>query len=175
MWMKTKIKIPKHLKPNEREALALEILEKIIDRTQKGKDKDGDKFPSYSKSYKNSLNFKIGGKSSKVDLSLSGDMLADMQLLNHKSGELIIGYENGSESNAKAEGNIRGTYGQKTPQKSKARDFLGIEDKDLARILADYPADDPLARKEKAQEVRDIYRSADDISAKIFIEALDED
>lgn len=175
MWMKTKIKIPKHLKPDEREALALEILEQIVERTKNGKDKDGDRFPSYSKSYKNSLNFKIGGKSSKVDLTLSGDMLADMQLLSHKSGELVIGFENGTESNAKAEGNIRGTYGQKTPRSDRARDFLGIDDKSLSRILADYPADDIDAKKEKVEELRAIYGKADAISARVFIEEIDED
>lgn len=176
MWMKTKIKIPKHLKPEEREALALEILEQIVNRTTNGLDKDGNKFPGYSSAYKKSLNFKIGGKSSKVDLTLSGDMLADMQLLNHKNGELVIGFERGSESNAKAEGNILGTYGQSSPIRGKQRDFLGIQEKELTKLLADYPIDDPAARKEKAQEVASVYGKAENISARIFLEdVLDED
>lgn len=175
MWMKTKIKIPKYLKPDERESLALEILEKIVERTQKGIDKNGDKFPGYSSAYKNSLNFKIAGKTSKVDLSLSGDMLADLQLLNHKSGEIVIGYENGTESNARAEGNILGTYGQSSPIPRKQRDFLGIQDSELTKLLADYPQEDMRARKEKVQELSKIYDSADEISAKIFLEDMNED
>lgn len=99
-------------------------------------------------------------------------MLADMQLLNHRAGEIVIGYENGSESNAKAEGNIRGTYGQKVPQKDKARDFLGIQDKELSKLLMEYPENDPIVKKEKANQVASIYKEAGDISARIFLEDL---
>ncbi len=174
MWMKTKIKIPKSYGPTEREAIALEILEKIVERTQNGKDKNGDKFAPYTKDYKESLNFKLGGKSSKVDLTLSGDMLADMQLLNHKNGEITIGYENGTESNSKAEGNIRGTYGQKVPDKSKARDFLGINKNELGEILSNYPIRDIEQRKERTAKMLAIAESAEDITGQLFIEDLDE-
>ena len=174
MWMKTKIKIPKKYNPDEREAIALDILEKIIERTQKGIDKEGNKFPGYSKAYKESLNFKIGGKSSKVDLTLSGDMLADMRLLSHKAGELTIGFENGTESNGKAEGNIRGTYGQKTPIAGKARDFLGVQKKELGEVLELYPIKDKVARKERVELIKDILAGADEITAKVIVDELED-
>lgn len=174
MWMKTKIKIPKKYNPEEREAIALDILEKIVERTQKGLDKDGQKFPNYSKSYKESLNFKIGGKSSKVDLTLSGDMLADMKLLSHKSGELTIGFENGTESNGKAEGNIKGTYGQRTPIMGKARDFLGVQKKELVEVLDLYPIKDKDARKERVGLIKEILAGADEISAKVIVDELED-
>ncbi len=173
--MKTKISIPKGLGPKEREAIAYEVIEAIIERTQKGKDKNGDRFNSYSKSYKESLNFKIGGKTNKVDLTLSGDMLADLQLLKHKNGEIVIGYENGTESNAKAEGNIRGTYGQKTPDERKAKDFLGIQKKELSQILELYPADDRKSRIARAGEIAELMSGADTINGRIILEELDDE
>jgi len=129
--------IASDLKPAERLELADLIIEHIVDRSQRGLDKDGHKFPKYSKSYIQSLDFKNAGKSpSKIDLQLSGDMLAALQLISHKSGNLSIGFENGTTENAKAEGNILGSYGG-SPKPSKARDFLGIQGPKL-RELIDY-------------------------------------
>ncbi len=111
------------------------IVERIVERTQQGKDKNGNPFPKYSNSYKESLDFKIAGKSSKVDLQLSGDMLAELKLLKSTRNWVEVGFDRWSEENARADGNIRGTYGQKTPIKGKARDFLGITEKELMKII----------------------------------------
>lgn len=139
-WQRFKVEIPEDLKPRQRKELGDLIIEHIFERTNKGLDKNGQRFPGYSKTYKESLDFKIAGKGSRVNLQLSGDMLAAIELLNHKKGELLIGFENGSEENAKAEGNILGTYGQKTPIPGKKRDFLGIEKAKL-RELIDFVSD----------------------------------
>jgi len=66
-------------------------------------------------------------------------MLAALQLLDNGRGEIVIGYEAGTEENDRAEGNILGSYGG-SPNASKARDFLGIESKKL-RELIDYVKD----------------------------------
>lgn len=138
---KVRIAIDPSLDAEAREALADDILEYIKRRTESGVDKDGRKFPGYSKAYIESLDFKIGGKrKGKVDLTLSGDMLASLDLLKHKKGELVIGFEPGTDENARAEGNILGSYGG-DPNPSKARDFLGISEKDLKRIQRDYLKD----------------------------------
>jgi hypothetical protein len=118
----------------------------------KGKDKRNRNFKPYSKSYKESLDFKIGGKSSKPNLTLSGDMLDSIELISQRSGNLLIGFENGTEENAKAEGNIKGTYGQKKPT-GKARDFLGITQKDLNAILDKYPLKDSEERTQRTRAV----------------------
>lgn len=136
-WQKIDIKIPDDLKPAQRDELGDLIIEHIFDRTNRGLDKKGNPFPSYSKSYKNSLDFRNAGKSGKVNLQLSGDMLASLELLRQKSGELRIGFERGSDANDIADGNIKGTYGRQKPIKGKKRDFLGIESKKL-RELIDY-------------------------------------
>lgn len=137
-WQKFKVEIPPEIKlsPVQRTDLADLIIEHIFERTNNGVDKNGNKFPRYSKEYIASLNFKVAGKSkNKVDLQLSGDMLAGIKLINQKKDQILIGFENGTPENGKAEGNIKGTYGQKSPIPGKKRDFLGIEAKKLKELL----------------------------------------
>lgn len=130
------IKLPKTLTKQERLEVADLVIERIVDRTLKGKDKDGNPFPKYSKEYIKSLDFKNAGKSAgRVDLTLSGDMLAALTLLKDQEGKIKVGFEKGSEENGKADGNIRGTYGSDTPNKKKARPFLGISQQELKNIL----------------------------------------
>lgn len=132
---KVEIAIPEDLKPDQRKELADLVIEHIVDRTQSGKDKDGKRFPRYSKAYIKSLDFQNAGKSkSKVDLQLSGDMLAAITLLNEKRGLLKIGFERGAEENDRAEGNILGSYGG-DPNPSKARNFLGIQPSKLRELI----------------------------------------
>lgn len=132
---KIRISIPDDLRPIERLELADLIIEHIVDRSQRGLDKNGNPFPKYSKGYMKSLNFSNAGKDKSVNLELSGDMLAALNLLKHSSGELVLGYERGTKENDIAEGNIRGTYGQSTPIPGKKRDFLGIESKKLRELI----------------------------------------
>ena len=135
-WQKIKIDLSGYgLSPDQKDEVADLIIERIVNRTDQGKDKDGRKFPGYSKSYKESLDFKVAGKTNKVDLQLSGDMLAALSVLDKTSRSVTIGFERGSEENAKADGNIRGTYGKPTPNPDKARDFLGISDRELSKII----------------------------------------
>ena len=91
---KTTIKINRKYGPNEREAIGQEIVDYIVERTLSGKDKNNRKFAPYSKEYKESLDFKIAGKSkTKVNLRLSGDMLSSLKVLNHRSGSITVGYD----------------------------------------------------------------------------------
>lgn len=141
-WQKFSVEIPKGYTPAEREVIAEEIIDYIRDRSQKGLNKNNREFPGYSEEYEKSLNFKIAGKDKgKVDLTLSGDMLGALTVLSHSNGKLLIGFENGTEENAIADGNIRGTYGQAKPG-AKRRDFLGITKADLAKILDEHPIED---------------------------------
>lgn len=138
-WQRFTVEIPKGYSPAEREVIGEEILDFIRERTQKGLNKTNREFPGYSEEYEKSLNFKIAGKDrGKVDLTLSGDMLGALTILSNSNGKLILGFENGTQENAIADGNIRGTYGQAKPG-AKKRDFLGITKTDLAKILDDHP------------------------------------
>ena len=80
-------------------------------------------------------------------------MLASLELLSEKNGQLNIGFKNGTLENSRAEGNILGTYGQSHPIRGKKRDFLGLTKKDLDTILDKYPIDDKLERQERTQTV----------------------
>lgn len=130
--------IPKWLDSDQRAQLADDVIEYIKQRTEKGRDVDGDAFAPYSEAYMKSLTFKIGGKSKKVDLTLSGDMLAAIGVLSDKPGKIVIGFEDGSPENARADGNIRGTYGKRSGDPKKARPFLGISDDALDKLLSFY-------------------------------------
>lgn len=112
------------------------MIERIVERTDQGRDKEGKAFAKYSKDYINSLDFKVAGKGKTPNLQLSGDMLASIKLLDSTRNWIEIGFEKGTEENGKADGNIRGTYGQSSPV-GPARDFLGITDnpKDKKKFL----------------------------------------
>ncbi len=116
----------------EREAIAIEVIDRIVKRTKGGKDKNGRPFAPYSQEYRHSLAFKNAGKSETPDLTLSGDMLDSIQLLSNSDGKVEIGFE---------DGNIRGTFGHSSPVGPK-RDFLGISSKELSSILKKYPLDE---------------------------------
>jgi hypothetical protein len=155
-YTKFKLNVSKKLKPIQREALAKEVIDFIINRSRKGFDKNNKPLPGYSDSYIKSLDFKIAGKSKgDVNLTLSREMLESLSLLSHRSGEIHIGYEAGTPLAAKVEGNVRGTYGQSKPIRGKKRDFLGITQADL-RPLKEKVADldDATAILEEQSEAR---------------------
>jgi len=107
-----------------------------VERTDQGKDKNGNSFAEYSPEYKNSIDFKNAGKSKNAlpNLQLSGDMLAALKVLDSTKNYITVGFEKGSDENGKADGNIRGTYGKPSPVGPK-RDFLGISDKELVKLV----------------------------------------
>ncbi len=133
------IQIPKDLTPGQRRELGDLIIEYIVARTEKGVGKDGNpwsgKKGDYSDEYKDSIDFKVAHKRGRVDLSLTGDMLAALEVIDSVEGKIRIGYRPGTEEEAKAEGNILGTYGQDKPIPGKARDFLGIEKSKLSEFV----------------------------------------
>lgn len=129
-WMRTKLIIPKTIKPSKRVAIAQAVITHIQDRTFAGLDKNNNPFPKYTKEY---AEFK---GSQDVDLLLSGEMMDSIQLLSHSSGEINIGFNKSNNAlNGKAEGNIKGSYGGE-PNKKKARDFLGIDPDELGVIVS---------------------------------------
>lgn len=147
-WQRFSIEIPEEYGPSERELIADEVIHFIQERTKKGLNKNNKQMPGYTKDYIDSVEFKAAGKSAgKVDLTLTGDMLGALSLLSHKKGKIMIGFENGTFENAKADGNIRGTYGGSKPTRKK-RDFLGITQADLALILDKYEPDSQVTKQE---------------------------
>lgn len=133
-------RVPLELDQDARNDIAIEVIDFIIDRTNRGLDKNNKPFAGYSDAYKNSLDFKIAGKSSNVNLQLSGDMLSEIRILNIAvTGFITIGYEAGTEENDRAAWNTNNTR----PNFPK-RDFLGIKDSDLNNIVRSYINSNPV-------------------------------
>lgn len=155
-WQRVRINVPEDLSASEREALGQDIVEFIRRRTEsgvgvrrRGLGYENYRFPGYSKAYIESLDFKIAGKSpSQVDLTLSGDMLAALDVISHRPGSIMVGYQNGTEENSKAEGNQLGAYGGR-PNNRKARSFLGLTSSELDTLVSKYKAPDRLEDKTK--------------------------
>lgn len=126
-------------------------------RSTEGYDKNGEKFKKYSKSYAE----KKGVGANDVDLVLSGDMLSELSVTKHGKGFLEIGYKDSSDQAGKAEGNIIGSYGGE-PDKSKARNFLGIDESEL-EIMADALDQEPIDITDA-----DIEQIARDAAREIF-------
>lgn len=135
------LELPEGFTLEEREAIAQEAIDFIAERTREGLDKNGRPWSGrkgrYSEEYEASLDFRIAGKTpgQEVDLTASGELLDGIELLENESRKVTIGYEEGSDLNAKADGNIRGTYGKQAPNKKVARPFLDISKEDLDAII----------------------------------------
>lgn len=134
-WMKVRLEIPENLTPAQREEFGYLAAVAMADKARQGIGvrENGEyfrnkAFPRYTKEYA-----KRKGQSN-VDLTLSGEMLDDLTLLSHRSGSVLIGFENGTESNDKAEGNITGSYGR-SPNPRKARNFLGLTRSEIKEIV----------------------------------------
>jgi hypothetical protein len=131
--IKETIQLPRKLKPAQREVIAEEVIDFIRDRSFAGLDKNNRKFKKYSDKYAERKGVPID----EVDLVLTGELMEKLQVLKITPSEITIGYEKGDSVNAKAEGNITGSYGRE-PNRKKARDFLGITRKDLMSIVDTY-------------------------------------
>ena len=110
-------------------------IDRIVERTLSGVDKNGKPFPSYSESYKKSLDFEIYKEGSKVNLKLTGEMLASMEVIPRLNG-VVIQFAD-SLNASKAHGHITGMSGRKG---GKVRDFFGLsqteEDSIMRRVMS---------------------------------------
>ena len=133
-------RVPIQLDQQARVDIGNRVVDFIRQRTEKGLDKNNRPFKGYSTSYIESLDFKNAGKSRTVDLQLSGDMLTDLDIISTTTpGFITIGYEAGTEENNRAAWQRNNTR----PNFPK-RDFLGIAQKDLDRIVNRYLAENPI-------------------------------
>jgi hypothetical protein len=132
----TTIGIPLEWDSEQRILASTLIIEKIQHNTVKGINRYGNSFPGYSEEYKHSIDFKIAGKSNRVDLQQTGDMLASIELIIHRPGIIVVGYPEGSSEVGKVEGIQIGSYGDSKGHPSMARPFLGLPQEQLDLIIA---------------------------------------
>ncbi len=126
---KITVRLPTTFSSNEILLAGEKIIELIQERTRKGLDKNGNKFAGYSSSYKESKDFDIAGKTNLVNLTLSGDMLRNLEILGSGKGFVTVGFETASDANDKA--SYARDFGN-----GPSRQFLGISDKEL-KIITD--------------------------------------
>ncbi len=121
-------------RPALREALGQALLDKMLERTENGISRFGKAFKKYSKAYRESDEFKAAGKSNKVNLKLSGDMLGLMDVEATGGNEVTLSFSD-SEEAAKAHGHITG--GGMLPK----RDFFALTAKDIREVKNEFSSD----------------------------------
>lgn len=149
--------------PATRQAIGQAVIDQIVKRTQEKRlDKNGKPLKGYSKTYAQSLEGQIAGKSpgEPADLTLHGDMLGSLTIIDETSKTITIGFDDAKE-NAKAFGHISGMQGHPTIKRGKVRDFLGLMPSEKKQIANEFAAD--------VESVSDVKRSKSRIS---FEEAI---
>lgn len=131
-----RIRLPSDLSVDQVRSLGNRILEQNRNNARNGIDGSGRSMPGYSSSYKESLDFKNAGKTSKVTLTQTGDMLAELSVIDYGIGYVTIGYTLDNPEAAKAHGNVTGEYGQQSST-GKDRPFIGIPPNQLERLIAE--------------------------------------
>lgn len=132
-----------------RKALGQAFIDRIISKAKSGKRFDGKPLKSpYSKEYAESLEFKAAGKSrGKVNMTLSGDMLGSIDILDEKANVLKIGIDDELEA-PKA-------YNHQEGDTVPARPFFGLNNKDVEEIRSEFLEDVRAAFKERGQEKKE--------------------
>jgi hypothetical protein len=133
----------------------LAAIDVIVERTLSGVDRKGEKFDGYSKVYRESDVFAIyKGRQRRVDLKLSGEMLASMQV--RSAGDSVTVSFVDDLNAAKAHGHITGMSGRKG---GVVRDFFGLstteEDALMKDLIRQYSSENDLAA-EARKLLRDV-------------------
>lgn len=113
-------------------AIAQDAIDMIIERTKSGKSVYGGNLKSpYSEAYADSLEFKSFGKSkTQVNMTLTGNMLGTMDVLDDSGNKIKIGWNDGEESAKSYNHNV----GDTVPK----RPFFGLNSSDLNRLRDKY-------------------------------------
>jgi hypothetical protein len=119
--------------PELKQAFGQALIDHMVERTEDGLDRNGNKFQAYPKTYKESDAFKAFGKTSKVNLTMTGDMLGQIDIIETKGNEIKIGWRDETE-NAKA-------YNHNTGDTVLKRPFFGINNPDIASISKEFKPD----------------------------------
>ena len=125
----------------DRELVGQLIIERLIDRTQGGRDIDNRPFATYSRGYIEHLR-QIGADTG-LDLTLTGEMLNSISVLSHAQGTITIGLEPGTFAANKA------TWNQGGNTNIPSRPFMGLLDVEINSIAADVESNSPVAAAQR--------------------------
>ena len=113
----------------EKQSIGQALIDRIIDRTESGKGLNGKNLKSpYSDAYADSLDFKAFGKSkNKVNMTLTGDMLASIDILSSTRDTITIGIEGDEAPKA---------FNHQTGDTVPKRRFFGVTRKDIETAVS---------------------------------------
>lgn len=132
------------------------VVDRIVERTNKGIDKSGGRFRAYSKSYQKTLVWKVYGKTpNPVNLKLTGAMHAGMKVTDTSNSTVTIGFPDDT-LNKRAEFHV--TKGVPSKRGLLFRDFFGLPASDQQTILKEV--------------IRDFGQKTADIEAASPIEGI---
>ncbi|MCW4027073.1 MAG: hypothetical protein NWE76_06290 [Candidatus Bathyarchaeota archaeon] len=122
------ISIPSRYDDEERNQIGRMMVDQIRRRTANGVSAEGTAFKYARNSPHRGDNLKD-----------SGDMLIELDVVSTSTGSITIGYSDTTTLEAaQAEGNQLGTYGERTPDPTLAKPFIGINNEELDLILAQF-------------------------------------
>jgi hypothetical protein len=137
-------------------AIGQAIIERILERTEEGRDIHGNRFAAYDKDYVKSLTFRAHNKSEgEINMTLKGDMLAQIDIIEEDANAIKIGWDDDTE-NAKA-------YNHNTGDTVKKRQFFGVTAGELAQIQKEFASE--LVKHSYAQEQEQQKKTVLDIVA----------
>ena len=111
-----------------RMAIAQKVIDYIVKRTQEGKDISGKNLAKYSKDYIESAEFELAGKSpSEVNMTLTGMMLSQLDLLSDSPNTIRIGWEDNEQ--------ILKAFNHNTGDTVKPRPFFGVTEKEAKEVI----------------------------------------
>lgn len=122
--------MPEDLPKSTKERIAQAIIDKIVANSEDGIDRNGRALPKYTAGYVKSDSFTAFGKDKSPNMTLTGDLLGQIDVLSVSGDTLKIGWDSELE-NAKAHGNITGQEGLW----KKKRDFFGLTAKEIKEII----------------------------------------
>lgn len=119
--------------PEIRDAFLQGVIDTILERTARSRDIENRVFAKYSKAYKDSVPFQVFGKTDKVNMDLTGDMLGSIEKTDESRDTVTIAVT-GEQNILKAFAHITGFEGHKYIKGVQPRDFFGITDKEIQKL-----------------------------------------
>lgn len=111
-----------------RMAIAQKVIDYIVKRTQEGKDISGKNLAKYHPDYVASAEFELAGKSkNEVNMTLTGNMLAQLDMLSDSPNTIRIGWDDNNE--------ILKAYNHNIGDTVTKREFFGITSKEAKEVI----------------------------------------
>lgn len=132
-------------------AIAQAVIDRIVERTQEENvDREGKRFAGYSEEYEDTTAFQLL-KDGSVDMTLTGNMLNSIDVLNHGPNTIQIGFRSQRERDK--------AYNHNTGDTVPERAFFGLDESEFKSLVDDEFGSD--LRRLRGQEPRS--RSLDEI------------